>query len=175
MPSSVWRRIQMRKMAPTTGPEIVADPPITIAIRNSIESLSLIHISERTFYHGHSYSGNALAAAVALRHLQLLDEWDVLGNVDARAAQLADALAAHVAPLAQVRQIRQCGLMVGVELDPPADGLRWGRRVSAGCVDRGVLIRPLGDVVVLMPPLTTTDGEVDRIVDALVGAIRDLT
>jgi adenosylmethionine-8-amino-7-oxononanoate aminotransferase len=131
-------------------------------------------LSERTLYHGHSYSGNALAAAVALRHLQLIDEWDVLANVTTRAEQLRAALAERVAPHPGVAAVRQQGLMVGIELDPPADGLRWGRRVSAGCVDRGVLIRPLGDVVVLMPPLTTTSDEVDRIVDAVAAAIADV-
>jgi adenosylmethionine-8-amino-7-oxononanoate aminotransferase len=79
-----------------------------------------------------------------------------------------------VAPHPGVAAVRQQGLMVGIELAPPADGLRWGRRVSAGCVDRGVLIRPLGDVVVLMPPLTTTSDEVDRIVDAVAAAIADV-
>src|SRR5439155_1241361 len=54
-------------------------------------------LSERTFYHGHSYSGNALAAAVALRHLQLIDEWSVLENVRARSEQLAKALDGRVA------------------------------------------------------------------------------
>lgn len=131
-------------------------------------------LGERTFYHGHSYSGNALAAAVGLRHLELLDEWDVLANVRARTAELAVLLEAHVAPLPAVREVRQRGLMIGVELDPPADGLRWGRRVSAGCVERGVLIRPLGDVVVLMPMLTTTAAEAERIVATLVEAIGDL-
>jgi adenosylmethionine-8-amino-7-oxononanoate aminotransferase len=128
-------------------------------------------LSERTLYHGHSYGGNALAAAVALRHLELLDEWDVLANVRERAAQLEAALAAHVAGLPGVREVRQRGLMVGIELAPPAEGLRWGRRVSAACVERGVLIRPLGDVVVLMPMLTTTAGEVDRIVGTVAEAI----
>ncbi|MBP7631371.1 MAG: aminotransferase class III-fold pyridoxal phosphate-dependent enzyme, partial [Acidimicrobiales bacterium] len=132
-------------------------------------------LSARTFYHGHSYSGNALAAAVALRHLQLIDEWDVLTNVNERAAQLGRGLAEKVEPLAGVREVRRCGLMTGVELAPPADGLRWGRRVSAGCVDRGVLIRPLGDVIVLMPPLTITEAEVDRIVDTLAEAIAEVT
>lgn len=146
----------------------------TVASRRVWEAFLGPDLSERTFYHGHSYSGNALAAAVALRHLQLVDEWDVLANVTARAEQLRAALDERVAPLAEVREVRQQGLMVGIELAPPADGLRWGRRVSAGCVDRGVLIRPLGDVVVLMPPLTTTEDEVDRIVDAVVGAIGDL-
>jgi len=132
-------------------------------------------LSELTFYHGHSYSGNALAAAVALRHLELLDEWDVLANVRARTDQLAAALAERIAPIEAVAEVRQQGLMVGIELAPPADGLRWGRRVSAGCVARGVLIRPLGDVVVIMPPLTTTADEVDRIVDALTASITEVT
>ena len=128
-------------------------------------------LSERTLYHGHSYSGNALAAAVALRHLQLFDEWEVLANVQLRAAQLGARLDADVVGRAGVHEVRQRGLMVGIELRPPAEGLRWGRRVSAGCVQRGVLIRPLGDVVVLMPMLTSTPEEIDRIVDVVVEAI----
>ena len=75
------------------------------------------------------------------------------------------------ASLPAVREVRRRGLMTGIELAPPAEGLRWGRKVSAGCVERGVLIRPLGDVVVLMPPLTTTADEVERIVDALEAAL----
>jgi adenosylmethionine-8-amino-7-oxononanoate aminotransferase len=128
-----------------------------------------------TFYHGHSYGGNALAAAVALEHLRLFESWDVLDNVRARAAQLADLLAQRVAPRSAVREVRQRGLMVGVELAPPEDGLRWGRRVCAGAVARGVLLRPLGDVVVLMPPLTVTEGEIVRVVDALAGALDEVT
>lgn len=131
-------------------------------------------LSEKTLYHGHSYGGNALAAAVATRHLALIDEWDVLANVRARAAQLAAGLAAEVAGLPGVAEVRQQGLMAGIELAPPGDGLRWGRRVSAGCVDRGVLIRPLGDVVILVPPLTTTAEEVDRIVATVAAAITDV-
>ena len=128
-------------------------------------------LSERTLYHGHSYSGNALACAVALRHLQLIDEWDVLGNVRSRSAQLAAALAERVAGLPGVAEVRSLGLMAGVELAPPVEGLRWGRRVSAACVEQGVLIRPLGDVVVILPPLTTTAEEIDRIVAAVAHAV----
>jgi adenosylmethionine-8-amino-7-oxononanoate aminotransferase len=65
--------------------------------------------------------------------------------------------------------------MVGVELAPPEDGLRWGRRICAGAVARGVLLRPLGDVVVVMPPLTITDDEIVRVVDALVDALDEVT
>jgi adenosylmethionine-8-amino-7-oxononanoate aminotransferase len=128
-----------------------------------------------TFYHGHSYGGNALAAAVALEHLRLVESWDVLANVRARATQLADLLAKRVVPNPAVRQVRQRGLMVGVELAPPSDGRRWGRLVCAGAVERGVLLRPLGDVVVVMPPLTITEVEVVRIVDALTDALDEVT
>jgi adenosylmethionine-8-amino-7-oxononanoate aminotransferase len=132
-------------------------------------------LSERTLYHGHSYSGNALAAAVALRHLELLEEWDVLANVRARSATLGRLLDERIAPLPAVGGVRSRGLMAGVELAPPADGMRWGRRVCAGAVRRGVLLRPLGDVVVVMPPLTITDAEVTRIVDVLAESIAEVT
>ncbi|WP_208026803.1 adenosylmethionine--8-amino-7-oxononanoate transaminase [Rhabdothermincola sediminis] len=128
-------------------------------------------LGERTFYHGHSYSGNALACAVARRHLELMDEWEVIAGVRERAALLAELLRERITPLPAVREVRQRGLMVGVELAPPEDGLRWGRRTCAAAVDRGVLLRPLGDVVVLMPILTTTPDELRRIVDVLAEAI----
>jgi adenosylmethionine-8-amino-7-oxononanoate aminotransferase len=131
-------------------------------------------LGPETFFHGHSYGGNALAAAVALEHLRLVNDWDVLANVRARAAQLAELLGRRIAPRTSVAEVRQRGLMVGVELAPPAPGLRWGRRVCAGAVDRGVLLRPLGDVVVLMPPLTTTEEEIVRVVDALEGALDEV-
>jgi adenosylmethionine-8-amino-7-oxononanoate aminotransferase len=146
----------------------------TVASGSVFEAFLGADLSERTLYHGHSYGGNALAAAVALRHLQLLQEQDVLANVRARAEQLRLALAERIAPMPAVAEVRQQGLMVGIELTPPGEGLRWGRRVAAGCVERGVLIRPLGDVVVLMPMLTTTADEVDRIVDTVAEAIAEV-
>jgi adenosylmethionine---8-amino-7-oxononanoate aminotransferase len=143
----------------------------TAASRRVYDAFLGPDLSESTFYHGHSFSGNALACAVALRHLELIDQWAVLDNVVARGAQLGQRLADEIEPLAAVAQVRRHGLMTGVELAPPADGLRWGRRVCAEAVTRGVLLRPLGDVVVLMPMLTSTDGEVDRIVTVLGEAI----
>lgn len=131
-------------------------------------------LGERTFYHGHSYSGNALACAVAHAHLRLFDELDVLANVDQRATQLAGLLARDVEPLPAVAAVRQRGLMVGVELAAPDSGARWGRRVCAAAVRRGVLMRPLGDVVVLMPILTSTSDEIERIVSTLVEAITEV-
>ncbi len=143
----------------------------TVASGRVFEAFLGEDLGERTFYHGHSYGGNALAAAVALRHLQLLDEWDVLADVRARAAQLGTLLEGRIAPLPSVLDVRHAGLMAGIELHPPRDGLRWGRRVCAAAVRRGVLLRPLGDVVVVMPPLTTTAEEIERIVDVLGEAI----
>jgi adenosylmethionine-8-amino-7-oxononanoate aminotransferase len=132
-------------------------------------------LGPQTFFHGHSYGGNALAAAVALEHLRLMEAWGILSHVGLRAAQLSALLERRIAPLEGVAGIRQRGLMVGVELRPPGPGLRWGRRVCAGAVARGVLLRPLGDVIVLMPPLTTTEDEIVRLVDALEGSLREVT
>ena len=146
----------------------------TVASQRVYDAFLGPDLSERTFYHGHSYSGNALAAAVALRHLNLLDERDVLANVVARAATLRRLAAERLAPLPAVADVRLCGLMGGIELAPPAGGLRWGRRVCAAAVRRGVLLRPLGDVVVLMPHLTVGDAEIERIVDTLAAAIAEV-
>src|SRR5207245_211349 len=120
----------------------------TVASQRVFDAFLGPDLSERTFYHGHSYGGNALAAAVALRHLQLLDEWDLLANVRARSAQLQELLEERVYELDAVEEIRLWGLMGGVELGPPAPSLRGARRVCSVAVGRGVLLRPLGDVVV---------------------------
>ena len=146
----------------------------TVASRRVYQAFLGPDLSEMTLYHGHSFSGNALAAAIALRHLQLFDELEVLQNVRERAAQLQEALGVLAADRPVIGQIRQRGLMVGVEMSPPADDLRWGRRICAAAVRRGVLLRPLGDVVVIMPILTTTADEIDRIVAALAEAIDEV-
>jgi adenosylmethionine-8-amino-7-oxononanoate aminotransferase len=146
----------------------------TVASRRVYDAFLGPDLSEMTLYHGHSFSGNALAAAVALRHLQLFDELDVLANVRERGTQLGTRLAGMSTDRAAVGSIRRRGLMTGVELAPPADDLRWGRRVCAAAVRRGVLLRPLGDVVVIMPILTTTANEIDRIVDVLAESIDEI-
>jgi adenosylmethionine---8-amino-7-oxononanoate aminotransferase len=132
-------------------------------------------LGAKTLYHGHSYGGNALAAAVALRHLELIDAWDVLANVRDRSEELGALLHDRIASKPAVREVRLRGLMGGVELAPPGDGMRWGRKVSAAAVERGVLLRPLGDVIVLMPPLTITSTEVRHIVDVLADSIDEVT
>ena len=146
----------------------------TVASRRVYEAFLGPDLSEMTLYHGHSFSGNALAAAVALRHLQLFEELEVLANVRDRAAQLHERLSELAIDNPAINVVRQRGLMVGVELNPPADDLRWGRRVCAASVERGVLLRPLGDVVVIMPILTSTADEIDRIVDVLAASIAEV-
>lgn len=146
----------------------------TVASRRVYEAFLGPDLSEMTLYHGHSFSGNALAAAVALRHLQLFEELEVLANVRDRAAQLHDRLSALAIDNPAIKVVRQRGLMVGVELNPHDDDLRWGRRVCAASVERGVLLRPLGDVVVIMPILTSTADEIDRIVDVLAASIAEV-
>jgi adenosylmethionine-8-amino-7-oxononanoate aminotransferase len=135
-------------------------------------------LGEQTFFHGHSYSGNALAAAVALRHLELLEAWDVLANVRERSAELRGLLDDRVAPHPAVAEIRLRGLMGGVELSCQSLGRGarrpLGRAVCAAAVAHGVLLRPLGDVVVLMPPLTVTSSELHRIVHALTTALGEV-
>ena len=146
----------------------------TVASRTVYEGFLGEDLGTATFYHGHSYGGNALACAVAMRHLQLISEWKVLDHVVEVAAHLATRLDQLISGLSGVAAVRQCGLMVGIELAPPAGAERWGRRVCAGSVGRGVLLRPLGDVVVIMPPLTSTAEELDRVVDVLAESIRDV-
>lgn len=142
----------------------------TVAARRVYDAFLGEDLGPRTLYHGHSFGGNALAAAVALRHLRLIEERDVLANVTERSAQLRALLHERIEPLDTVKEVRLQGLMGGVELLP---GDRRGRRVCASCVSLGVLLRPLGDVVVLMPPLTVTELEIVTIVETLAAAIEE--
>jgi adenosylmethionine---8-amino-7-oxononanoate aminotransferase len=147
---------------------------VTVACGRVFDAFLGPDLGDTTLYHGHSFSGNALAAAVALRHLELIEGWHVLDNVRARSDELRALLHDCIAPHPSVKEVRLCGLMGGVELAPPHPGMGWGRRVCAAAVERGVLLRPLGDVVVLMPPLTVRAPELHRIVHTLGEAIDEV-
>jgi adenosylmethionine-8-amino-7-oxononanoate aminotransferase len=147
----------------------------TVASGRVFDAFLGADLGNETLYHGHSYSGNALAAAVALRHLELLEAWEVVANVRERSDELRGLLADRIAPKPAVRDVRLVGLMGGVELAPPEPEMRWGRKVCAAAVDRGVLLRSLGDVVVIMPPLTITSPELHRIVHVLDAALDTVT
>jgi adenosylmethionine-8-amino-7-oxononanoate aminotransferase len=104
----------------------------------------------------------------------LFDRWRVLDQATAGADLLGRLLEREVAPHRAVAQVRRFGLMVGVELAAPDRGARWGRRVCAATTRRGVFLRPLGDVVVLMPPLTSTASELTTMVETLVTALDEV-
>ena len=98
----------------------------------------------------------------------------MLAHVRTVADHLGARLDGSVAGQVGVAAVRRFGLMAGVELDSPEGAVRWGRRVCAAAVRRGVLLRPLGDVVVVMPPLTSTTAELDRVVDVLAECIAEV-
>lgn len=125
----------------------------------------------RTFFHGHTYTGNPLGCAAAIANLELFDEHDVLGEVQARSEELGRHLDELVAPLSGVHEIRRRGLMCGVELLPHAATARAGHQVIVEARKRGVLLRPLGDIVVLMPPLAISAAQLRRIVEVTGEAI----
>ena len=115
--------------------------------------------SYRAFMHGHTFAGNPLAAAAALASLALFDEERTLENVAARSQQMEVELQ-RLAQHPHVGRIRQKGLMVGVELvqdkqtmRPFPTNERRGEGVCARAMERGVWLRPLGDTIVVMPPL----------------------
>jgi adenosylmethionine-8-amino-7-oxononanoate aminotransferase len=127
----------------------------------------------RHFFHGHTYTGNPLGCAAALATLRLLADGTVTSGVAAKAAVLREALA-PVAGHKNVGDVRQLGLMCGVELvvdratkEPFPPGERVGHKLCLAMRDRGVFIRPLGDVIVLMPPLSATEGELRHLAAAL--------
>jgi lysine--8-amino-7-oxononanoate aminotransferase len=134
----------------------------------------------KTFFHGHSYTGNQLGAAVGLASLELLR---TKKSVRAR-AELQRTLEEELKTLwslPQVGDIRQVGLIAGVELvrdwrtrEPFALRERAGVRVCAAMAKRGVLTRPIGNVVVLMPPYCTTQRQVRRMVMALRESISEV-
>ncbi len=128
---------------------------------------------QRHFFHGHTYTGNPLGCAAALASLRLLRESGVLADVERKAAVLREALR-PVADHARVGDVRQAGLMCGVELvreratrAPFAPAERVGHQVCLALRAHGFYVRPLGDVIVLMPPLIATDDELRGLVAAL--------
>ena len=132
----------------------------------------------RTFHHGHTYTGNPLGCAVALASLDLLQAPTGLPALPEKVARLGMWLD-RLRDIPVVGDIRRRGMMVGVELvedretrRPFAPGRGMGRRVCRLCREKGVLLRPLGDVVVVMPPLAVSLEEIDRIGATLEGAIR---
>jgi adenosylmethionine-8-amino-7-oxononanoate aminotransferase len=136
----------------------------TLATERIYESFLGEFAEFKTFFHGHTYTGNPLACAAALATLDVLESEHVLEALVAKIDLLGTLLAEHVAPLAAVGQIRHRGFMTGIELAGFAYEERIGHQVTLAARERGAIIRPLGDVVVLMPPLSISDDELRRLV-----------
>ena len=149
----------------------------TIASREIHEAFLGTFASRRTFFHGHTYGGNPLAAAAALATLDVFAQEETLAQLPAKAARLTE----HLARLAGHRHagdVRQRGLMAGIELvadRATKESFPWqerrGARVCRAALDLGVWLRPLGDVLVVMPPLSVTLEESDTIMTVLAHAI----
>jgi adenosylmethionine-8-amino-7-oxononanoate aminotransferase len=135
----------------------------------------------RTFFHGHTYTGNALAAAAGVASLDIFATDRIIENLPAKIDRLAAALE-KLRDRPHVGDIRRRGLMVGIELVadrstkreyPYADAI--GDQVCAAVRPRGLILRPLGDVIVFMPPLSITLDEIDFLVRTTGEAIREMT
>ena len=136
----------------------------------------------KTFFHGHTYTGNPLGCAAALANLELLDRKMIIESMQPRIAYLQQRLSSEFLSFAHVSDVRQWGYMIGIELVqdkaprknyPPE--LRVGHKVILEARKRGVLIRPLGDIIVLMPPLTITNEELKVLLDVTYNSIRLVT
>jgi adenosylmethionine---8-amino-7-oxononanoate aminotransferase len=127
--------------------------------------------SGRTFFHGHTFTANPLCCAAANANLDLVASRGLVGQASA----LGERLGAGLRPLEtddRVVEVRRIGTMTGVEVRPV--GERTGAAVCAAARRRGVWLRPLGDTVVLMPPLSLSTAETDLLVGAVIEAIEEV-
>lgn len=136
------------------------------------------YAESKSFFHGHTYGGNPLGAAAALATLDVFDEEQTLARLPAKIERLAEHLQ-RIARLPHVGHTRQCGLMAGIELvrdvatkEPYPWAEQLGSRVCQVAWEQGVLLRPLGNVIVIMPPLAIELAQLDRIAAAVEAGIR---
>lgn len=132
------------------------------------------YTEKRTFFHGHTYTGNPLACAAGIASLELFARDRVMERLQPKITQLHAALDHFIAPLAPVQEIRRRGFMIGIELGPYPYEAAIGAKVCQDLRARGVLLRPLGNVVVMMPPLSITADEIDRLVSATAQSIESV-
>jgi len=134
--------------------------------------------SGKTFFHGHTFTGNQLGCAVALKNIELFEKKGWPQNLKPKIEYLHEKLKEELSDLKHVGDIRGRGFMLGVELvkdKKSKEGFSWkddvGRRVSRRIVEKGVFTRPLGPVLVIMPPLAISEEEIDFMVKAYRDAI----
>ena len=139
------------------------------------------YTQQRTFFHGHSYTGNPLCCAAGLGNLQIFREEKVIEGLAAKVEAATKKLATFT-ELKHVGQVRQEGLMIGIELaeDPQKKipfswNMAVGAKVCKKTREYGLIIRPIGSVVVFMPPLISTAAEIELMLDIIYKAIEEVT
>ncbi|MEC2075083.1 adenosylmethionine--8-amino-7-oxononanoate transaminase [Metabacillus fastidiosus] len=135
----------------------------------------------KTFFHGHSYTGNQLGCAAALTNLEIYEKENVVEKVKEKALIVEEELG-KLKDLSHVGDIRQAGLMCGIELvknKETKESFPWQKRVGYKATlkmrELGMLTRPLGDVVVFMPPFASNDGQLREMVHIMKEAILQVT
>jgi adenosylmethionine-8-amino-7-oxononanoate aminotransferase len=129
--------------------------------------------TERTLYYGHSYTGNQLGCAAALASLEVFRAEKVLESLQGKIGFLMEQLDSLRSSPA-VGEIRQCGFIAGIELRGFPPDANTGAKVCLAARRHGLLTRPIRDVIVLMPPLCVTDGQLRHAVEAIRLAIAEI-
>jgi adenosylmethionine-8-amino-7-oxononanoate aminotransferase len=124
----------------------------------------------RTFFHGHTFTGNPLACAAALANLEAFESEHTLLRLQPKIRLLGELLDG-IAEMPEVAEVRGRGFMVGIDLGSHPASLRLGHRVVLEARARGAIIRPLGDVIVLMPPLAISAADLRRLVEIVAASI----
>jgi adenosylmethionine-8-amino-7-oxononanoate aminotransferase len=124
----------------------------------------------KTFFHGHTYTGNPIACAVALANLDIFRDEGTIEALQPK-IELLDRRLAEIAAMPGVTEVRSRGVMVGIDLGEHDPELRLGHRVTREARERGAMIRPLSDVIVLMPPLAISEAELTDLLDICVESI----
>jgi adenosylmethionine-8-amino-7-oxononanoate aminotransferase len=125
---------------------------------------------QRTFFHGHTYTGNPLACAAAIASLEAFEQERTLERLQPKIELLGELLGG-VSTMPEVAEVRHRGFMVGIDLGEHDPTPRLGHQVTLEARQRGAIIRPLSDVVVLMPPLSISESELKRLVSIVAASI----
>jgi adenosylmethionine---8-amino-7-oxononanoate aminotransferase len=128
----------------------------------------------RTFFHGHTYTGNPLACAAALASLDVFEREHTLERLQPKIGLLEQHLR-PIESLSAVAEVRRRGFMCGIELGGFDASARMGHRVTLEARRRGAVVRPLGDVVILMPPLSISETDLERLVAIVAESIAAAT
>ncbi len=156
--------------------------PVAVTLTNTrvFDSFADDHAACKTFFHGHTYTGNPLGCAAAIASLRLMQDRNIVDHVEQLAREIQPQLQALL-DLPHVGNIRQRGLMIGIELVQDKATKRpfpWENKVGVQVIERvrerGVIIRPLGNVIVLMPPLVIEAAVLKELIDTVAWAIQDV-